>query len=142
MNAHELAKLLNGREYRSEITDQECKSARKSGLLVVFGYSDDLVELRGVINDEVSAYDGTTFQVSKLGLVRSWSEFLATDPTESDAIDYFEKKRSVSTITIIAKWGGEPVWSIAVDGTTGDVAEFIIMEDGEPFCRGIVVKMS
>lgn len=138
MNAKELANKLNGREYRSEITKEEIEAASKAGLLVVFGYSDDLVKLRGAVNDEVGAYDGTTFQVCALGLVRKWTDFLETEPSEEDAIKYFEMKRSQSVITIVAKWGGDPVWVIEANV---EFAEFTIVEDGEPFCRGIVVSL-
>ena len=42
MTAKELAELLNGREYGNEITSDEEKLAKESGLVVVFGYSDDM----------------------------------------------------------------------------------------------------
>ncbi len=57
MNAKQLAAQLNGREYGSEITKEEEAAAKKAGLVVVYGASDDLVELRGAIEEEVGAYD-------------------------------------------------------------------------------------
>jgi hypothetical protein len=44
MNAKELAKLLNGREYRKEITKEEIQKAKENNLVIIFGYSDDNLE--------------------------------------------------------------------------------------------------
>ena len=52
MKREELAKLLDGREYGSEITKIEEKQAKENKLVVVFGASDDLMELRGAIREE------------------------------------------------------------------------------------------
>jgi hypothetical protein len=51
-----LALKLNGRQYGEEITEEEENAARAAGLVVVFGASDDLCELRGAIHDERGAY--------------------------------------------------------------------------------------
>ena len=61
----DFAKLLNNREYGEEITDEEIKMAKELGFVVVFGASDDLVELRGVIDDEISCYDGGEIHIDK-----------------------------------------------------------------------------
>lgn len=47
MTKEQMAALLNGREYGDEITRAEHQIARASGLVVVFGYSDDNMEVRG-----------------------------------------------------------------------------------------------
>lgn len=41
MIAKELAQLLNGRQYGKEITQLEEAEAKRSKLVVLFGYSDD-----------------------------------------------------------------------------------------------------
>ena len=58
MNIQDFAKILNGREYGDEISTTEEQVAKENKLLVVFGYSDDCVELRGVVDEEFS--EGTT----------------------------------------------------------------------------------
>lgn len=58
MTSKELAALLDGNQYGNEITKEQEMLALDHDLVVVFGYSDDDVELRGEINDEVGAYDG------------------------------------------------------------------------------------
>lgn len=65
MNKKELAQLLNGRQYRNEINEAECRLAEESGLIVVFGASDDLLEFRGCIYDELGAWDGETVNISR-----------------------------------------------------------------------------
>lgn len=63
----QFAELLNGNEYRDEMTkEQEC-IAKENNLLVVFGASDDLLEVRGAISDEYGAYDGGEFLLVKKG---------------------------------------------------------------------------
>ena len=54
MNTQQLAELLNNRQYRNEIEDDEIQVAKENNLLVVFGHSDDNVELRGAIYEEYS----------------------------------------------------------------------------------------
>lgn len=58
MTKEQLAERLNGRQYGREITREEEKLAKESGLVVIFGASDDLCEMRGVIDDEFGCYDG------------------------------------------------------------------------------------
>ena len=45
MTAKQLAERLDGREYLSEITPEEEREAEANGLVAVYGYSDDNVEL-------------------------------------------------------------------------------------------------
>ena len=56
----EFAASLDGIEYLDE-RPEAWAQAEKNGYVVVFGYSDDGVEFRGAISDELGAYDGRTF---------------------------------------------------------------------------------
>ena len=58
MTPAEFAARLNGRTYRNEVSTAEAKEAKAAGLVVVYGYSDDNVELAGAIDDEIGANDG------------------------------------------------------------------------------------
>ena len=69
MTAKELAAMLSGREVGNEITVAEAIRAGDDGLVVVYGYSDDDMELKGAIDEEVGAYEGVTIYVSKAGLM-------------------------------------------------------------------------
>lgn len=55
MTAKELTAMLDGREVLGEISRVESETAKEAGLIVVYGYSDDNVEFRGAIDDEVGA---------------------------------------------------------------------------------------
>ena len=59
MTKEELAAKLNGREYLHEMTKEEEREARASGLVVIFGASYDIMELRGAVTDQFD-YCGVT----------------------------------------------------------------------------------
>lgn len=126
--------MLNGREYRNEITDAEVKDAKSAGLIVIFGYSDDNIELRGVIDEEVGAYDGTTFTIDEKGLSPEWDE---DGMTKEAAREFFAREGKGAKIE--AKWDAEGYsWFITA---AIPHAVFDIMEDDEKFCRGIVIDV-
>ena len=133
-----LAALLTGREYREEMSKVEEASAKAAGLVVVFGWSDDCVELRGAIDDEVGAYDGTTVRVTPLGLLPAWDSLDQSDEAEAEA--YFAKKRAGFRV-IKALWSVVPDYSWTFE-TDIPHATFEIVEDGEPYCRGIVFELA
>ena len=67
MNIKEWARKLNGREYCKELTDDEERQLKADGIIAAFGASDDLLEFRGVIHDEVGAWDGTIVRLAVTG---------------------------------------------------------------------------
>jgi hypothetical protein len=137
VNANDLAALLTGREYRSEITRDEAAQAKAAGLIVAFGASDDLLELRGAIHDEVGCYGGGSARIDRAGVVPS---FDSIDRDDQDALrDYF--KRENGGVTIDAVWAGEAGYSWIIR-TTIPHETFEIVEDGEPYCRGIVFDLA
>lgn len=134
MTAKELAAELSGREYGMEISLGEEQEAKAAGLVVVYGYSDDSVELRGAIDAEVGAYDGTTIYIGKGGLI----EDPRCDNAEECTCPYFTAVRD-NAKKIAAVWcGGEATWTFETDIPH---ETFTIFEDGEPFCIGIVFSM-
>jgi len=133
MTAKEMAEILDGREYGDEMTQGEELEARKSGLVVVFGYSDDGVELDGAIYDEVSCYDGGGFYVTK---DRVWSG----PDCGNDRCEFYQAaKKEAKLITAI--WcdpESGASWSYKTDIPH---ETFNIYEDGELFCIGIVFSI-
>ena len=133
MTKEELAARLNGREYGSEISADEEKAAKAAGLVVLFGASDDLAELRGAINDEAGCYDG--------GDIRIIDGELFEEPDcdckwAQEASAAAEKRSAL----IEALWSqGEWSWTYS---TKIPHATFDVMEDGEPYCRGIVFALA
>ncbi len=109
----QLAERLNGREIGKEITKEEQQEAAQSGLVVVFGYSNDGCEFHGAIQEEVHA------------------EFL----DEHGMLEAFNAK---FCNMIAAKFGdndSEYLWTYE---TEIPHATFDVMEDGDKFCRGVV----
>ena len=135
MTAKELAATLNGREIMNEITSAEARQAADAGLVVVFGYSDDNVELRGAIDSEVGAYEGAVIHITAAGLL----EEPACDTAEDCTCPYFAAAKSTAK-TIEAIWHDEdgPCWTYETDIPH---ETFDIYEDGEVWCVGIVFSM-
>lgn len=136
MTKEELAVFLDGREYGSEVSPRDAKAIRESGLIVIFGASDDLVELRGAIKDEIGAYNGTTFKIDRKGLLPSFEQ--AVEQGEDDCEDYFDRKPNAQSVEAIWSDNEGYCWTFKTDIPH---AEFSILEDGEKYCRGIVVDM-
>ena len=133
MTAKELAIALTGREVGMEIMPGEERDAKDAGLVVVYGYSDDNVELCGAINDEVGAYSGTTVYLTPDGVLQE-------PDCGQDDCPYFAREREKAK-TIKAVWHdkGGPCWTFETDIPH---ETFTVMEDGEPFCVGIVFSMA
>ena len=123
MTKEELAALINGREYISEITREEEMAAKAAGLVVVFGASDDLGEFRGAASDEVGAYVGGNATVFSSGDV-----CLGVTPFSGGAAVLFQRSPT-PTLT----------WRVTPDVP---FAPFTINEDGEPFCEGAVFSLA
>jgi hypothetical protein len=140
MNAEKLAELLNGREYRDELTSYEERQAKEEGLVIVFGASDDLVEIRGAIHDELDAFEGVTFQMDKKGVIE---KPIQSDMDEEDFEvqfeEYLERKKKAVKISAIWNDYGNPCWEYRTDVPH---ETFDIMEDGEVYCKGIVLSVN
>lgn len=133
MNAKEAAAALNGNQYREEGSRELFDQMRQAGLVAAFGASDDLIELRGAINDEAGAGENSTASLNSAGLLTS----------DCDCADcpYFKKIEDASPFI-------ETMWDVdgfswrymltRADGSPIPHEKFVIMEDDEPYCEGIV----
>lgn len=65
MNREELSKILDGRQYRDEITKEEIEKANEAGLVVVYGASDDIMEVVGAMDDELYPSNGESIRINK-----------------------------------------------------------------------------
>ena len=129
MTKEQLAEILNGREYREEITRGEEATAKENGLVVVFGASDDLTEFRGAITDEGGAFGGGEILLDTDGLF-----------VECDSGCEYSEAAKEKCKTIKAIWGeGRFSWQY---DTTIPHAKFEILEDGETYCEGIVFDIN
>lgn len=130
MTAQELAQLLNGREDGNVLTREETERAKADGLVVVFGYSDDNMEFRGAIDDEVGCYNGGDAYVSQDGVFQNECD-------EEDCPYAWKIKESLPEVTALWDCDGYS-W---VYKTEIPHCVFDVMEDGEKYCQGIVFNI-
>lgn len=130
MTIKEWAEKLNGREYMKEITPDEEIQAKNEGIVIVFGASDDLMEFRGAIRDEIDCYDGGIVWLNK-------KELLENECNNEDC-PYFESKKE-ECATIEAIWDSARYSWIYETEIPHEI--FDIFEDTEPYCRGIIFKL-
>lgn len=133
----ELAVFLDGNEYGREVSAGDDKTARESGLVVIFGASDDLVEFRGAIHDEIDAYGGRAFKIDRKGVLPSFEQVAGRGEDECE--DYFDRKPHAQSVEAIWSDNEGYCWTFKTDIPH---AEFEIVEEGEKFCRGIVIDMT
>lgn len=140
MTPQQLAALLNGRRIGKEIAKDEELAAKRDGLVVVFGASDDLMEFRGAIYEELGANNGRTAHVCADGLLPSWDE--VDRDSEAGCEKYF-KRKAAGFMEIEAIWAPahlpETSWLFK---TSIPHAAFNVMEDGDVFCVGIVFALA
>ena len=137
MNKERFAQYLNGREYRDEMTEEDEYIAKSNDLVVIFGASDDLTEFRGAINDEVSSWEGGKFFFRDGGIANDDFTEVPQDLLKKWEADEVPMIQAVwcpkdSEGNTIASWG----FRTKLPHTTFD-----IMEDGELYCKGIVVHV-
>ncbi len=132
LTAVKLAERLNGREVMHEISPDEAAAIKMAGLVVVYGYSDDCLELEGAISDETGCFGGGTIYVSKDGV-------LQVPDCNSDDCPYFAvAKRAAKAIKAVWHDDGGPCWTFETDIPH---KTFNINEDGVVWCRGIVFSV-
>ncbi|RZJ88553.1 MAG: hypothetical protein EOO20_13360 [Chryseobacterium sp.] len=130
MTKEQFAEKLNGREYREEMSHEEAKMAKEFGLVVVYGASDDLCEFRGCINEEIDCYEGKDLEFTL--------EHGAKDDDEDEVLRKHGHSTSYNRLEIL--WCKEDPYSWTYHTETPH-ATFDILEDGEKYCRGIVMSV-
>lgn len=134
MNATELATKLNGMKYPLRIPLELLKEAKESGLLVVYGESDDLMEFDGAFRDEADVYDGGTVMVYKEGILGDRDE----RDTDDQLKQWLDNKSASKPIEAV--WdNGEYSWSYETDISH---ETFDILKDNEKYCRGLVISIA
>ncbi len=124
-----LAEMLNGLQYPKEPGDEILALAKENNCVIVFGSSDDLMEFRGSIYDEIGAWEGTTAYLNKDGLF------------DSDCECKYAQQAKEACKTIEAIWcekDRDCSWSYK---TEIPHIEFKVMEDDEIYCYGIVFSL-
>lgn len=131
MTAKELAEKLNGREYPFSLNEFERKKAKESGLVIVYGASDDLMEFDGAIDDEISSYNGTIAYITKKGKIVE---------DEDDRELLIENEIVFNEIEAV--WAPDELNCSWLMKTDLPHETFYIFEDRELYCRGIVFSIN
>jgi hypothetical protein len=139
MTVKEWAEKLNGREYAVETTQEEEKQMKEDGVIAAFGASDDLLEFRGVLDDEFGVYEGGTALLYRDN--KTVGLFIEEDNEESAE---FNRKQIAKMLKVKAIWcpkdEDNEVYASWEIETAIPHDHFDIMEDGEIYCRGIVFR--
>lgn len=141
MTKEEMAAALNGCEYPFDVSKSYQKLAKDNELLIMFGASDDCCELRGMITDELGANLGTTFLLKDGMILPQIDEHEDEDVLKKHGVLEIVKAMRASAVSIEQVWcesKDSPAWTYKTDAPH---AKFDIMEDGEVFCRGIVIDL-
>lgn len=133
MNAAELASQLNGTEYPFHPDQDIRQKAKESGLVIVYGASDDLMELDGAIYDEVEVLSNKKVLVHKGGVLGSKDD-LETDEEIEQWLNNKKNSRAIEAIWLEDGYS----WSYRTDIPH---ATFEIIEGNEKYCRGMVVDL-
>lgn len=123
--------MINGAEYGSEISPVLAQELKANGLVAVYGASDDLMEFEGAINDEVGCWDGGMAYLGPTGL-------LENDCSNPACPYYVAATKAASSIEALWDEGGFS-WRYKTDIPH---ATFVINEDNEPYCEGIVFALA
>lgn len=135
MTKEELAQIINGTQYPFYPKKGIIKSAKDNNLVIVYGHSDDLIEIDGAICEEIGAYGGVSFRVCKNGLCERPSE---DDYGDDDFDDRFKKYLDNKEKSKIIKASGPP-WDITTDIPH---CKFNILEDDDVQSVGIVFSLN
>ncbi len=126
----EFARTLNGREYDCYMfTKQEIQLAKDNGWIIVTGASDDLMEFEGAMYDEGGCFDGGKVFFSKEE-VWNGEDDMSAFPNCIEAVWCGRE--------ILDENGNVIPWTYKTDIPH---ETFVVYEDGNPYCRGIVFSV-
>lgn len=143
LNLKTAAQLFNNSQYPLRLEYHQIETLKKAGLALVFGESDDLIEVVGAIQDETGAYEGGEFYLGSTG----WLLISEVGTLQCDVDTIEDAKKLVKeydrSLKIKAEWDKDGYsWIISISGNVEvPHAVFDILEDGEKFCRAIVVQV-
>lgn len=125
MNIKEFASLLDNRECKyPQFTKEEIQIAKDNGFVIVYGASDDLMEFEGAIYDEADCFDGGTVYFDKNSVKDNAANMIEGIWCDDEKVD---------------ENGNVITWTYKTD-VPHEI--FMIYDGSEPYCEGIVFKLS
>ena len=127
MNPKEIAEMLDGIDYGELINERgKVKEifdlAKESNLMIVHSASDDLMEVRGIFEDEIDCWDGGDVYVDEFGVY-----------------DYDVTRAKENLITVV--WDDEERGASWTYKTDISHEEFKVYDEGVLYCIGIVFSL-
>lgn len=127
MDIKKFAKLLDNRQYDyPQFTNEEIAIAKENGFVIVYGASDDLIEFDGAICDEGGCFDGGKVYICETGCV----EYGNAETKYIEAV-WCDKDMTDENGNVIT-------WTYKTDIPH---ETFMIYDDGNSYCRGIVFSI-
>lgn len=113
--------------------------AKASGLVVIFGASDDLCELRGAIDDELGSYQEALILIKDGKLLPEIDDDDMETLKKYDVLGHILKTRDNAT-KVRAFWckTDEYSWTYETDAPH---SAFDIVDGLDKYCRGIVIDL-
>lgn len=143
MTKEQLAEALDGVQYGEEddlINTLEAESPEQD-LVVVFGYSDDCVEIRGALNDEFSRRGFSlywNFEHNRVGFVENLEGLVEDQRDIIDGLfDTFGRKQVA--VKNVARWDWDFLFQFEPDNIP--FAPFKVMDGEELYCIGCVFSL-
>lgn len=128
MTLKEYAKMIDGKQYGyPQFSKEEIAIAKENGIVIVYGASDDLMEFDGAIRDEGGCFGGGKAWFDKDGIVD------APTTTGDRCIEALWCDREA-----LDDNGNVITWTYKTDMPH---ETFMIYEDNESYCRGIVFSI-
>lgn len=125
MNLKEVADLLNDRNYTEELSTKEELMLEESGIVVIFGYSDDCTVVRGALHEDI--YPTHLIHINEEG------ELLDAC---SDECDHWKQRTAGMTPIGIRREKGWR-YDVAFPHETFDIWNRLWKNDEHFFCKGI-----
>lgn len=127
MDAKGLAAMLDGGDYPLRIDRALAEKAKTDGLVIVYGASDDLMEIKGAIYGEINCFGGGEVYLTKEGWL--------INKCGDDNCPYFNELKKTAA-KIVAVWDNDGYsWTYDVNFPH---EVFDVVEDDEKYCRGVV----
>lgn len=132
MNKEELAEKINGSTYNGFYKDKRgfFETAKENNLIIIAGCSDDLIEIRGSVNDETG--EGV-FHLGRNGVVEEFESAKHNWNSEEDCFNWFRRKKN--SIEIRGDFG--EFWKFAKPSV--DFASFSLYEGWRLFSEGLII---
>ncbi|TGE29774.1 hypothetical protein [Hymenobacter metallicola] len=141
MTKEQLAASLDGCQYRDEVNKEWAKIAEEAGLIVVFGASDDLMEVRGAVDDELNAWDGVEAVFYKHNT--GFSVIENNSETIREIEDDFHLYKALGAMLdrhnlVRITPAKDCQWDVI---TTLPHAKFDVKEEEDLYCRAVVIDI-